>query len=134
MATLIKKPNWSHVVRGLKRRVAAGDIAAMRDLGLTLVDGIQNHNGRTIVRRNSTYAVRLLRQAAEGGDGTAARALGYAYDVGNGVPRDTAAALTWYRHAAKMGDTVAATNIATVYRDQGDLRRAHRWLLRAMKR
>jgi len=40
MATLIKKPNWSDLVKGLKRRVAAGDIAAMRDLGLTLV-GLQ---------------------------------------------------------------------------------------------
>ena len=97
----------------LRRRVAVGDIAAIGDLVLTLADGIQDRDGRCLVRRNSVYAVRLLRHAAESGDRTAAGALGYAYDVGKGVGRDTALALKWYRRATQMGDTVAAGDTST---------------------
>ena len=75
----------------------------------------------------------MLRRAAAKGDPTAAGSLGYAYDVGQGIRRDTTLALMWYRRAARLGNTTAATNIATVYRDQGKLRLAHRWLLLAAK-
>lgn len=117
----------------LRRRVAAGDVAAIRDLGLTLAEGIQDRSGRSIVRRNSSYAVRLLRRAAESGDAVAASTLGYSYDVGRGIRRDISLALQWYRQATRMGDSTAASNIATVYRDKGNLRLAHKWVLRAME-
>lgn len=118
---------------GLRRGVAAGDAASMTEMGLTLADGIQDRNGRVLVRRNAPYAVRLLRRAVESGDENAAGSLGYAYDVGQGIGRNKALALEWYRRAVRHGDCGAATNIATVYRDRGDLRGAHRWALRAME-
>lgn len=122
---------WSGLLARLRRGAASGDIASIRDLGLTLADGIQDRNGRCLVRRNSAYSVRLLQRAAERGDSTAANSLGYAYDVGKGIGRDKALALKWYRRAVRIGDIAAATNIATIYRDQGNLRLAHQWLLRA---
>lgn len=131
MATRTRKPDWSRVLARLRHRAAIGDVVAIRDLGLTLLDGIQDRNGHSLVRRNSAYSVRLLRRAAESGDPTAASALGYAYDVGQGIRRDKALALKWYRRAARIGSTTAVTNIATIYRDQGNLRLAHQWLLRA---
>jgi uncharacterized protein len=82
---------------------------------------------RSIVRRNPAYSVRLLRSAAERGEPTAAGALGYAYDVGQGMRGDRVLALKWYRRAARMGNITAIVNIATVYRDRGDMRRAHHW-------
>lgn len=85
------------------------------------------------MRRNSGYAVRLFRRAAHSGDGEAAGALGHAYDLGQGVLRNTALAIKWYRRAVEHGETIAAANMATVYRDQGHLRLAHQWYLRAMK-
>jgi TPR repeat protein len=133
MATHIRRLDWTREVARLKRLVAAGDTASITELGLTLVDGIQDRNGRWLVRRNWPYSVRLFRSAAERGDPTAAGALGYAYDVGQGIRSDRALALKWYRRAARMGDTTAASNIATVYRDKGDLRRAHQWLLRTVE-
>jgi TPR repeat protein len=133
MATHIRKPDWTRVVARLQRRAAAGDTASITELGLNLADGIQDRNGRCLVRRNSPYSARLFRRAAESGDPTAAGALGYAYDVGQGTRRDKDLALKWYRRAARMGDTVAASNIATVFRDGGNLRRAHEWLLRAVE-
>jgi hypothetical protein len=98
----------------------------------TINDGVRDRDGRVLVRRNAPYAVRLLRRAVESGDENAAGSLGYAYDVGHGVRRDKALALEWYRRAVRHGDCGAASNIATAYRDQGDLRLAHRWVLRAM--
>lgn len=127
----MRKPDWSRVLARLKRGVAAGDVASIRDLGITLADGIQDQNGRCLVRRNSAYSARLLRRAAESGDSTAASSLGYAYDVGQGIRRDQGLALRWYRRAVRLGSNIAATNISTIYRDKGNFRLAHRWLVRA---
>jgi TPR repeat protein len=133
MATHTRKPDWPRVVARLRRRAAAGDTASITELGLNLADGIQDRNGRCLVRRNSPYSVRLFRRAAQSGDPTAADALGYAYDIGQGIRRDKGLALKWYRRAARMGNTVATSNIATVFRDGGNLRRAHQWLLRTVE-
>ena len=130
---VMRKANWNRVIARLERLATAGDVTSIRDLGLTLADGIQDRNGRCLVRRNPAYSVRLLRRAAQMGDRSAAGSLGYAYDVGRGIGRNTALALKWYRRAAHMGDSGAAANIATVFRDKGNLRVAHGWLLRALK-
>jgi TPR repeat protein len=133
MVSQARKPNWGHVMAGLRRGVAAGNSAAMTDLAITINDGIRDGNGRVLVRRNAPYAVRLLRRAVESGDENAAGSLGHAYDVGHGIRRNKALALEWYRRAVRHGDCGAASNIAIVYRDRGDLRHAHRWALRAME-
>jgi len=126
-----RKPNWNRVIEGLRRGVAAGDAASMKELGLTVADGIQDRHGRALVRRNAPYAVRLFRLAIANGDESACGPLGYAYDVGNGTKRNKSLALFWYRRAVRHGDSGSATNIATIYRDQGDLRAMVRWWLRA---
>ena len=126
-----RKPNWVLVLSRLRRAVKAGDASAMSDLGLTLADGIRDQSGRVLVRRNAPYAARLFRRAAECGDGVAAGALGYAYDVGNGVRANKRLALAWYHRAIRLGYSGTTSNIATVYRDRGDLKSAHRWSLRA---
>lgn len=126
-----RKPNWNRVVARLRRGVAAGDPAAITELGLTLFEGIQDRSGRALVRRNSRYAVSLFRRAAHS-DATAAVSLAYAYDIGAGTRRNTTLALQWYRRAVRMGESSGASNMATVYRDQGKLGLAHRWALRAV--
>lgn len=127
------KNHWRRRIALLRRRTAAGDIAAARDLALHLLDGIQDQQGHSLVRRNSPYAVRLLQYAAENGDSSAATMLGYAYDVGQGIRRNVALAIKWYHRAFRQGETMAAANIATVYRDRSNLRLSHQWHLRAMQ-
>jgi hypothetical protein len=56
MATRVRKPDWPRVMARLRRGVAARDIASIRDLGLTLEDGIQDRSGRSLVRRNPATA------------------------------------------------------------------------------
>lgn len=107
--------------------MAAGDTAAAWDLGLSLLDGLQDQRGRSLVRRNSSYAVRLLRRAAEAGHSGAGATLAYAYDVGRGIRRNRSLAIKWYRRAVRQGEVIAAANLATVYRDLGNLRNFHQW-------
>jgi TPR repeat protein len=76
-------------------------------------------------------AFRLFREMAEAGDFHSYLNLGYFYDVGLGTSKSRTVALRWYRRAYRAGDSAGASNIATVYRDQGRHRAAFDWLRRA---
>ena len=103
----------------------------MTDLGLDLLEGIQDRKGRSLVRRNPGSALAWLRKAAGHGDPTAAGQVGYAYDVGLGTRRNVRQAVRWYRWAATAGNPAAAANLATVYRDAGKTRLAFQWWKRS---
>lgn len=122
----VKRRGRNRIESG-RRQAVGEDVASIRDLGLNLLEGIQDKQGRTVVRRNPLKAFRLLHQAALMGDITAASSVGYAYDRGLGTKRDVRQALRWYRRAADMGSTTAATNIATIYRDARKLKLALQW-------
>jgi TPR repeat protein len=127
----LTKSGWRDRIASLIRRADAGEFSAMTDLGLDLMEGIQDRKGRSIVRRNPRAAVTWFRRAAKCGDPTAATSLGYAYDVGLGVARDVKQAVRWYQQAARAGDSSAMCNLATVYRDAGKFTQAFKWWGRA---
>ena len=56
---------------------------------------------------------------------------GYCYDVGLGVRRNQAAALSWYLRAYHRGEVCGTNNIGTIWRDRGNLKQALTWSLRA---
>lgn len=58
-----------------------------------------------------------MKAAAENGDARAQAALGYAYDVGDGVEQDLESAAHWYRQAAEQGYSNAQFNLAEMIRD-----------------
>jgi TPR repeat protein len=72
-------------------------------------------------------AFRVLLSAARRGDTTVFLNLGYVYDMGQGIRKSRRKALRWYRRALAAGETTAAHNIGTVYRDRHDVLRAIRW-------
>ena len=78
-------------------------------------------------------AFRMLLRAARRGDATAFISLGYAYDTGSGVRPSKAKALYWYARAEALGEAAGAHNIATIFRDRGDIARMVRWLRRAVE-
>jgi TPR repeat protein len=99
-----------------------------------LQDGLQDKRGCSIVRRNRAAAFRLyLRAVEESGGRTGAQLLGYAYDTGVGTKPNKQLALRWYHRAARDGDSVAASNMATVYRDDRKFRLMFRWWRRAAR-
>lgn len=78
-------------------------------------------------------AFRLFLSAAKLGEPGAQHNLGYFYDVGIGVKANRTAALYWYRRAYRHGYRVAASNIATMYRDENKIKRALEWFHRAIR-
>lgn len=115
----------------LRRRAGAGDTSAMCNLSMWLRDGAQDKRGRVILRRNRAASFALSERAALRGDATGAFLLGCAHHDGIGTKPNRRLALLWYRRAARAGQSVAASNIASIYRNDRKFRLAFRWWKRA---
>ena len=88
---------------------------------------------RAIEDARPRRAFRILLAAARAGRPEVFLNLGFAYDVGQGVRRCKRKALHWYHRAFANGEASAAYNMATVYRDRGDVLRAVRWSRHAVE-
>ena len=64
---------------------------------------------------NYEKAFRLWKPLAEQGDADAQYNLGLMYDYGEGVPKDDAKAVYWYRKAAEQGHAKAQFNLGWMY-------------------
>jgi len=53
--------------------------------------------------------------------------LGYCYFYGQGVPKDEAKAVYWYRRAAKAGDNKAQYNLALCYAAGEGVGKSQKW-------
>lgn len=78
-------------------------------------------------------ALQLFLEAARAGDKAAFLNIGYFYDKGVGVKRDRSKALYWYKRAHRQGDSSAANNIGTIWRDQKQMNRALLWFNKAIQ-
>jgi TPR repeat protein len=85
-------------------------------------------------KRRLKEAFRLFLSAAEDGDRASQLNIGYFYDCGIGIKKNTNAALRWYKKAHKRGDSSATHNIGTIYRDRGETKRGLQWFERALAR
>lgn len=79
------------------RADAQGDGKAARYIGLIALD-----------QADPDTAAEWFRKGAEGGDITSQYYLGRAYQRGEGVAQDFAAAMQWYKAAAERGDLIAS--------------------------
>ncbi len=78
------------------------------------------------------HAFGLLLRGAEAGDLTCADRLGICFTDGEGTRRDVDAGLRWLRWAHRRGSSIAATNIAITYADNGRWRLAAKWWARSV--
>jgi len=76
-------------------------------------------------------AFRLFLAHVRRGDRTFEINVGYCYDLGLGTRKDRDEAMRWYRRAYARGDSAAASNIATIYRDEGRHTLKFAWYQRA---
>src|SRR5689334_22884384 len=77
----------------------------------------------TLVAQPRDAQLERLRARAEAGDPDAQVVLGGLYEVGDGVERDGARAIAWYRKAAERGHAEAQLNLGTLYLDGAGVRR-----------
>ncbi|HTS94315.1 MAG TPA: TIR domain-containing protein [Stellaceae bacterium] len=86
-------------------------------------------------QKNYPEAVRLYKQAAEGGNARAQNNLGYLYSHGLGVDLDYNESMRWYRMAADQGDPLGQTNVGVLYQNgwsvNQDYSEALRWYRKA---
>jgi hypothetical protein len=117
----------------LTRAVRAGDAEALVDFAVLQQEGYRDERGRVLVRANPKAAARVFLEAASAGTRSAFHSLGYCFDVGVGVRRNSRLAMRWYLRAWRNRGETAAANIATMYRDRGLLARAVTWWKKAME-
>lgn len=82
---------------------------------------------------NMRAAFRLCLEGAKAGDTSCQVNLGNLYDAGEGVKRDRAAAMYWYKRAYRQGDASAANNIAVMWRNEDRPKRALDWFRKAVE-
>src|ERR1700690_2073101 len=95
-------------------------------------DGLNDPNGKTLVRKNPAKAVAWYRRAAENGDVSGQNALAVCLSSGICVAKDDKEAIYWTTKAIQAGDAGAASNLAMIYRDQGNYKKAFYWFKRAI--
>ena len=78
-------------------------------------------------------AFRLFATQAREGNHDVELNLGYCYDVGLGTRKSRVKAMHWYRRAYRKGSGAAASNIATIYRDERRHVLEFAWYRRAAK-
>lgn len=86
---------FKEAYRLFSRAVKRGDVDAMNNLGMLLLQG----QG---VSADPVKALEMFRAAAEKGHATAAHNIGYIYENGIGVRPDLARSRVWYRHAGVL--------------------------------
>src|SRR5262249_2355767 len=116
----------------LKSRAQIGDSEAQWQLGAWLEDGLVDSAGYVLARRDFRAAVHWFRQSAIAGNPAGQNHLGVCLCAGRGVRRDDVEALRWFKRALRQGDTCAPYNIASVYKDRANNRRAMLWFQRAV--
>jgi TPR repeat protein len=65
--------------------------------------------------QTATQNLDTLKKQAANGDANAQKNLGYAFDLGRGVPQDYEQAAVWYRRAAEQGNAKAQFNLGLLY-------------------
>ena len=84
-------------------------------------------------QKHPRQALRLFLAAAKAGDKGALLNIGYFYDKGIGIRRNRSKAIYWYKRAYRHGDSGAANNIGTIWRDEHKMKQALSWFHKAVK-
>ncbi len=83
--------------------------------------------GRNGKSQNYTEAVKWYEKAAGKGDISSCYSLGFIYNNGKGVLKDSLRAMSWYEMAAKQGHAGSQNNLAVIYYYAKDYSSAFKW-------
>jgi TPR repeat protein len=123
--------SWMRLLSKLRKKAEDGDPEAQWELGSWLEDGFISRRGTVIVPADERMALHWFRLSASGGCSFGQLALGNYLSSGTCTKRDDVQALFWYKRALRGGCSIALNNIAVVYRNRGNHRRALFWYQRA---
>ena len=122
--TLNPASNEEELLERMKKRVEAGDLIAIYDLGCNYRDGTDGYP------QNYTKALELHHRAAELGYARAYTNIGTAYYNGEGVEIDKEKAIHYFELAAMGGDVIARNNLGATNQNEGNMDRALKhWMI-----
>jgi TPR repeat protein/TolB-like protein len=125
---------------GLKRPLYFGDAESARRVAAQGIAAINEKLGDERVGwpeapASAVADVERDREGAKSGDTAAMERLGYRYETGIGVAKDTGEAIRWYQAAATAGNSEAMARLGAVYRQgtngQPDFEKAYEWSRKA---
>ena len=115
--------------------LAAGTMLSLAQLGLAGAAMADVKAGVDAWQQGDyAKAITVWQPLAQAGDPDAQFNMGQAYKLGRGVKADPAAAIDWYRKAAKQGHSRAEDNLGLLMFQQGDRAGALPYLQRAADR
>lgn len=82
----------------------------------------------------SSQNIKLIQSKAKSGDAKAQSALGFFYQQGTGVPKDSKRAIYWLKKAAAKGDKKAPTMLGIIYMKEKDYPKAFDWFKKGAKK
>lgn len=127
--TIKNKKQWKSLLEKARR----GNPDAQWEVGYYYEEGFTDNSGITIVKPQTSQALHWYTLAAEQGDDSGQLALGRLLSTGDGVKRDMKAAIYWTKRAINQGNSSAAHNLGTIYRDLKKPRLAFHWYNRAVE-
>ena len=128
----VPQPDTALAAKLLQRAADAGFVTAQFTLAQGLENGELGPASRDLVKAHDWYE-----RAAKAGSVDAQVAMGTAFYLGRGRPKDAILAAYWYREAANRGEVGAMYLLASMY-EQGDgvaldLRLARHWYAAAAR-
>lgn len=127
--TIKNKRQWKSLLEKARR----GNPDAQWEVGHYYENGITDNSGIAIVRPQPSRAIHWYTLSAEQGDDSGQLALGRLLSTGDGVKRDMKAAIYWTKLAINQGNSSAAHNLGTIYRDLKKPSLAFHWYNRAVE-
>ncbi len=88
---------------------------------------MKDKSGRLLAAANPEAALKWYRASASQGNRQAQNSLGVILSSGGEISKDLPGAIYWLKLAIAQGDSTAAFNLATIYRDMGKPKLAFRW-------
>jgi TPR repeat protein len=123
----MRRKQWDQ----LMAKAQAGNSEAQWEVGSWFHDGLADLKGKTLVHPDARAAVGWFCKSAIAGNCSGQNHLGVCLCAGRGIRKDDAEALRWFKRAFRRNYPCAANNIASVYQDRRNHRRAMFWYSRA---
>lgn len=126
---MIDKKSWKVILDMAK----AGDPTAMVEAGDYFADGYEDTTEGIIVKQDEKKAFKMYYNAAALMDTEGISRMALCLSEGIGCKQDIDGAIVVYKQALEMGDSIAAYNLGTIYRDQGKYKKAFKHYKVAMQ-
>lgn len=107
------KKQWKNLLAKARR----GDSEAQWEVGYYYEAGLADHLGMTIVKSQPLRALHWYTLSAKNGNDSAQDALSALLSSGDNIKRDMRSAIYWSKQAINQGNSSAAHNLGTIYRD-----------------